>query len=161
MRVAIFIGVLLHYALAYSLIGLASPIERLDAPPEPAVSLPQRVVQSPPPPSRQPRRPSPKSIVPVLALMNLRTAGTTDIHPSPADRSAMHSDGITRGVGIYKLCVSELGSINSVATLKSMRYADFDARIVAAIRGWHFKPYVVDGDAYAVCAAVTFVYSTR
>ena len=171
MRVALFAGVLLHYPLAYALIELASPIERLDAPVD--IDLDVFDVSGPPPrlPSRASHRRdvSPPDREPAREIISCsvpnpwsrRIAGEACVYPSEDDRRAMVRDGVDHTAGIFKVCVSTLGTIDSVSPLRSTKYDGYDRRLAAALHRWRFLPYLVDGQPRAVCSAVTFMYTIK
>ncbi|HEV7559671.1 MAG TPA: energy transducer TonB, partial [Kofleriaceae bacterium] len=155
MRLAIFAGVLSYYAIAYVLIELSSPIVRLDAPVE--TSLAMIDVAGPPPrPARHdayrtdvspPYHEHAREIIScsIPNPWSRRISGEACVYPSEDDRQAMVHDGIERTAGVFKVCVSATATIDAVSPLRSTKYEGYDQRLVAAIRGWRFLPYRVDG----------------
>jgi protein TonB len=101
------------------------------------------------------------SIVPPSVLTGLRLSGDTQIVPSDPVKTAMLRDGKARTVGSFKVCLSPTGAIASVSIAGSTKYADYDAKIVSAIRAWTYQPYRVNGVPAPACSMVTFVYTIR
>ena len=111
---------------------------------------------SPPPPP-----PPPQNVPPTLLEVN-RIAGDKYIQPDDKTKVAIMQSGKDKIIGSFKLCVSELGDIKSVTTLKSTYFADYDQKIVTEMRAnWRYRPYQVNGNAVPVCTAVTFIYSQQ
>jgi hypothetical protein len=168
-RVAIFAGVLLHYAIVGVLLAYGAPLERLDAPVEWSMATIDLAGPPPPPTSHEayridisPRyREHARELVSCSTPNPRRIVGDACVYPSEHDRQAMVHDGIQRTFASFKVCASATGTIASVTTLRSTRYDDYDRRLVAAIYQWRFLPYLVDGEALPVCSAVTFVYGIQ
>jgi hypothetical protein len=57
-------------------------------------------------------------------------------------------------VGLFKVCVTEAGEVQSVAVLQPPG-PEREADLIAAIRGWKYRPYKIDG------APVSFCYPVR
>lgn len=65
-------------------------------------------------------------------------------------------------VATYKVCVSELGEVKGVQSLKTTGFPAYDEQIESTIYDtWRYKPYLVNGTAVAVCTAVTFKYERK
>ena len=102
--------------------------------------------------------------IPVLApsvLQGLRLSGETQVHPSSATQTMMIHDGVSKAVGTVKLCISADGSVASASTMGTTKYADYDAALVSAVRGWHYRPYLLNGAPVPACSMVSFVYTIR
>jgi TonB family protein len=91
----------------------------------------------------------------------LRTSGNALIHAPEQTRVTMLHEGKTQTVGTAKLCIGDDGGIDSVKLLRSTGYADYDAKLLAEMRGWRYRPYKVNGEAVPFCTAVTIVYKMR
>jgi len=104
--------------------------------------------------------PAPRTVAPTV-MQSLRIAGETQIHPSDVTKNQMRRDGRERTVGMLKVCVSTSGAVSAVSVLSSTKYAAFDAQLVTAVRGWRYRPHMVDGAPVPVCGAVSFVYTMR
>jgi hypothetical protein len=111
---------------------------------------------APPPP---PPPPPPPEIVSPTALDANRIAGTKNIVPDDKTKVAMARSDKNKVVGTYKLCISTMGSVTSVAQLKSTGFASYDEKIMRELRLWRYHPFTVNGKPAAVCTAVTFIYS--
>jgi TonB family protein len=102
-----------------------------------------------------------ETIIPSSALDLLRISGETQVHPTSATHHEMVADRIAMAVGTIRLCVSVHGEVTSAQLLRSTKYPDYDARLLAAVRAWRYKPYLNHGQAVRVCSAVTFQYKPR
>jgi protein TonB len=100
-------------------------------------------------------------MVPPTVLRGMRIAGETQIHPSDVVKTAMLHEGHARSTSVFKTCVGATGEVTSVSMLKSSGYAEYDAALVAALRGWRYRPYQIGGEAVPVCGIVTFVYEIK
>jgi len=95
------------------------------------------------------------------ALELQRVAGNTDIQPSKQTRSTMIRNGVSSVKGTVRLCVDTAGSVTESMLTEATGYDEYDKKLVAAVRDWRFRPYVVSGQAYAVCSTAEFVYVPR
>jgi hypothetical protein len=93
-----------------------------------------------------------------LDLEKLRVAGTKLVVPDDEDK--IHLNG-KRLVGSFKLCLDEGGHYERGELLQSTGVPTYDAKIVRTMMQWRFQPYVIDGTAFPVCTAVTFIYTQR
>ena len=96
--------------------------------------------------------------VPPTVLRGLRKSGETQIHPSDAVKTSMLHDGHSRVTAVFKVCVGVGGAVDGVTQLKSSGYAGYDQQLTAAMRGWVYQPYEIDGRPVPACGAVTFSY---
>lgn len=110
-------------------------------------------IEVPPPPRTATVAPS--------VLQGLRLSGDTQVHPSASTQSMMLRDGNNRVDGNVKLCLSTTGSIASVTLVKSTRYPEYDAALLAAVHGWRYAPYRVNGAPVQACSLVRFVYQIQ
>jgi TonB family protein len=97
-------------------------------------------------------------LVPPRVLQGLRISGQTQVHPSDVTKTSMLHDGHAKVSAVFKVCVGADGNVNGVTQLKSSGYAEYDQELTAAIRGWVYKPYEIDGHRVPACGAVTFAY---
>lgn len=97
-------------------------------------------------------------VLPPTVLKGLRRSGETQIHPSDVVKTAMLHDGHHKVTAVYKVCVGANGNVDDVMALKASGYPEWDGQLVAAMRGWIYKPYEIDGQAVPACGAVTFSY---
>lgn len=100
-------------------------------------------------------------IVPPTVIKGMRTAGDTQIHPPAPVKTAIMRDGKTKVTAVYRVCVGTDGEISSLSVVKSSGYAGYDAALDDGLRGWRYRPYVIDGRKVPVCGVVTFIYSIQ
>lgn len=105
----------------------------------------------PPPPASEP------TIVPQKALEAQRIAGSTQIQPPNDVNIQIRRSGKT-AVGVFKMCLTDGGSIKSVRKLKSTGHPSYDAKLTREMRKWKYRPFKVNGRAVPVCTSVTFIY---
>lgn len=108
--------------------------------------------------SNEPARPVP--IAP-SALELQRVAGNTDVQPSNQTRSTMIRNGVSGVKGTVRLCVDTTGSVTESKLTEATGYDEYDKKLVAAVRNWRFRPYVIGGQVFAVCSTAEFVYVPR
>lgn len=102
-------------------------------------------------------------MVPPPALEPYRRTGNFNIRPDEATRqqiassAAVHND--SHIVGQFRMCVDRNGDVSRVQIVQSTRFETYDQAIVAGMRGWKYRPFVVDGKPAPVCSLVTFVYT--
>lgn len=116
---------------------------------------------APPPVTPPPPVVAPPAIVPPTTLQALFISGDRQVHPSTATKQQMLRDDRPRVSATVKACIGEAGNVTSVVLLGSTKYPDYDARLVAAVRGWRYRPYQQGGKARAVCGPVTFLYTIK
>ena len=105
--------------------------------------------------------PAPRSIS-VKELEQRRIAGTPRITPDAATQAKLVADGKARIHGSWKVCLDTSGAVTAATALQSTGYAAYDARIETEIEtSWRYQPYIVEGNAVAVCSDITFVYATK
>jgi TonB family protein len=68
--------------------------------------------------------------------------------------------GFSRRASI-KFCVDESGRVAAVTILQTSGDERYDAKIIASVQHWAYRPVVVDGQPTAVCSAMTFIYNYR
>jgi len=91
-------------------------------------------------------------------LEHMRISGETQVHPSEVDKMAIIRAGNPRTTAQFLLCIDERGAVASVKMQRSSGYADYDARLSAAMQAWRYRPYMQDGEAQPACSTVTFDY---
>lgn len=101
------------------------------------------------------------TILPPNVMSSIRLSGDTQVHPPDSTKTMMMRDGKDRTVGTLKVCVDAGGGVSSASMASSTKYAEYDARLVAAVRDWRYRPYLVDGHPVAVCGMVTFIYAIK
>jgi len=110
----------------------------------PVVEVPPIIIEKPP-------------IVPPSTLRRL--SGETAIAPSDVIKTQMLREGHRRVVGSFKICLSEAGRVTSIGAVGSTKYPEYDQRLMTAMRGWVYAPYLIQGRPAPVCSAVSFVYT--
>jgi hypothetical protein len=122
---------------------------------DPAAASPAQrpaIVDVPPPPA------SPRKIA-QGELESLRVAGARFPSLPAGARTIAHRDGVKTVQMAAEVCVGENGAMSSVRLLRGSDYNDANDKVVADIKEWRFRPYVVDGKPIPVCAPVILRYS--
>jgi TonB family protein len=57
-----------------------------------------------------------------------------------------------------KLCVSDRGVPTTVSYVKSSDYTDANEKVMADVRKWRFRPYLLEGRPVPVCTATLLNY---
>ena len=78
-----------------------------------------------------------------------------------AEKVAMLRSGNTRHTAGFTVCVGVTGTVTSLEVTRRSGYSDWDAKLLAALRGWRYRPYQIGGRAVPVCGTVTFNYEIR
>ena len=128
--------------LAYSIDP--SRVAPLDSPPAPAV-----------PPPTEPQ------IVPQVALEQQRIAGEITITPPDATKLDMKRTGKTRLVATIKMCLSTAGTVGALKLLRASAYPTYDQLLMARMKEWRYRPFLLNGRAVPVCTSVTFIYTQK
>jgi protein TonB len=110
----------------------------------------------PPPPGPPPPAPT---IIPQVAMHSNMISGEKAIVPDDATKKQIFLDGKSRLVFTLKLCVSPQGVPTTITFMKTSGYPAYDQKVLANMRHWRFKPFVVDGKPVHVCTAYTFIYN--
>lgn len=116
---------------------------------------------TPPAPAVEPPRPPPVPYVPPTVLSGLRISGDPQVHPPDSTKTQMLREGRTQVKGMVKVCLSDRGDVASATIVASTRFAEYDQRLLSAIRTWRYRPYMVNQSPIPACGMVTFVYSIR
>ena len=78
---------------------------------------------------------------------------------SPARRRSCRDDKNVSRRSAFKFCVDESGPVTTITVLQASGDDRYDAKIVAAMHQWAYRPVIVDGRRTAVCSAITFIYN--
>jgi TonB family protein len=73
----------------------------------------------------------------------------------------MIRDGVSSVKGTVRLCVNLTGSVTDAMLTEATGYGEYDRKLIAAVRDWRFRPYVVNGQTFAVCSTAEFMYVPR
>ena len=92
-------------------------------------------------------------------LEGQRIAGAINIVPDDETKSAIQRSGVRRVVGEFRICIDETGHVEEILPVRSTRVAAYDREIIAGMRRWVYRPFLIDGQPTAVCTGVTFIYS--
>ena len=145
-----------------------TPAERVATAPAPLAPIahaaepppPPAVVEAPAPaPVVAHNEPAPASTPALVPLDANRIGGDKNIVPDDLTQTEVRRRGMERLIGIYKVCITASGDINSVSQVKSTGFAAYDRKIQTTIRAtWRYRPFLVNGQASAVCSAVQLAY---
>ncbi len=100
-------------------------------------------------------------VVEATALEAARLRGKPKIRPPKGVRTHMADARRTALTATVKICVDATGVPQRVTMLKSSGYVAYDLRLRNAVATWRYRPFVIDGSAAVVCAAVTFDYAQK
>jgi TonB family protein len=92
------------------------------------------------------------------ALALQRVAGDTDVQPSTATRASMIRNGVSSVKGTVHLCVDTVGVVIDTKLTEATGYDEYDKKLIAAVRGWRFRPFVINGQTFEVCSTTEFMY---
>jgi cysteine-rich repeat protein len=106
-------------------------------------------------------RPARTALVAPNVLQGLRISGETEIRPSSTTASMMARDRATEVSGTVMVCIASDGRVASATMRVSTRYDDYDDKLLAAVRDWHYRPYMLDATPVPACSLVRFVYRIR
>jgi hypothetical protein len=98
--------------------------------------------------------------VPQRILEARRIRGNPGIQPDPADATVIAIEDIGV-VPVVKMCLDEGGNVAEATLLTSSCFAGYDAKLLSQIRGWKYRPFLVDGKPTPVCTSVVFIYRPR
>jgi hypothetical protein len=130
----------------------------------PSLSLRSYCKDPPRPPSSKNRNASvstpAREPVPQRVLEARRIRGNPVIQPDPADAVVMAIEDLG-AVPVVKMCLDEKGNVAEATLLKSSCFAGYDAKILSQIRGWKYRPFLVDDRPTPVCTSVVFIYRPR
>ena len=119
-----------------------------------ATPLPVPLPAAPPPAP-------PQNVAPTVLDAN-RISGDKDIAPDDTTQTEIGRSGVDTISGIFKVCITPEGNINTVSASKSTGFAAYDTKIQNAIRrNWRYRPFMVNGKAAQVCTQVRFVYQQK
>jgi hypothetical protein len=90
-----------------------------------------------------------------------RVSGEPQIIPNDDDKARMATARVAKVVGSFKVCFDAAGEVQRVAVLRSTGLDRYDAKILATVRGWRYRPVLRDDKPIDACTAVSFIYSQR
>jgi hypothetical protein len=125
----------------------------------PGEAPPVETLPLPPPPSRGNR---PPIVFAEGALRKFtegkRIRGNRAITPDMPTKIAIRDARIRQVIGSFRICLDELGHVESVLPTRSTGFADYDRTLIAGMASWVYSPYLVDDQPVPVCTGVTFIY---
>jgi TonB family protein len=108
-----------------------------------------------------PRPAEPREVRPNL-IEGHRIKGDPRIMAPDPVRLAMMRAGTSQLIGVVRMCLDRGGRVSSLELARSTGHEAYDARLLAEMRGWRYRPYRLDsGDTVAVCTTITFVYRMK
>jgi protein TonB len=87
-----------------------------------------------------------------------RIAGIRNIGLPPNVLLKMRDSGQRRADALVKLCLDESGAPKSITIAKSTGFDEADQKIKQDMRGWRYRPTMVDGRPIGACTVVQFQY---
>ena len=106
------------------------------------------------PPAPPPPPPPPPATPDVPASLLVRTDGTGPIEPDPVTWDQIIVFRRDRGIGWFRMCITETGVVAGVVMLQSTGFRSYDAKLMEGIRKWRYRPYLVDGQPALVCTTI-------
>lgn len=107
----------------------------------------------------EPRRET--RVVAPNVLQALRISGETQVHPSTITQNQMIREGVVKANASFYVCIATDGSVASATLKVSTSYPEYDATMLAAVKGWRYQPYMFNGTAVPACSMVTFIYTIK
>jgi TonB family protein len=59
---------------------------------------------------------------------------------------------------VVEICVDEQGAVAEITAVRPSPLSSWNRRVCEHVRGWRFRPFVVDGAPHKVCAPYTFAF---
>jgi serine/threonine-protein kinase len=152
-------------AVATESVPAPAPVE-VAAPPI-AVTPPESQPAQPEPPlAKQPASPAPvapkvpATLVPPATLKGL-IASSTSIEPPDNVQHQMMRDEVKKASAVIKVCIGNDGAVTTASVARSSGYPAYDQELVAGVRTWRYRPYMVNGQATPACSAVAFAFAIQ
>jgi TonB family protein len=101
------------------------------------------------------------SVMPATMIEGARIAGDPRPPLPHSILQLMVAQGVRSTRVVARMCLSTGGLPTSIALLKRSGYPEADRRIEEAMRGWRYRPYLMNGKPVPVCTAVTFDYRLK
>ena len=90
-----------------------------------------------------------------------RIAGERTIVPDDETKEQIRRYRGKKITGTYRICLDEVGRIESVLPLRSTGFPAYDRDLMAKMALWIYSPYRVDDAPVSVCTSITFIYTQR
>jgi len=159
-------------------IGRSADVKQPEPASEPAASEPPPVepvaVAAPrpepeklvlPPPAPVPAPPVPKAelarVVVAPATLRALLASSTPIDAPESLSMEMARSNTKSAKTTVKVCIGTGGEVEAVSMIKASGYVTYDERVLAGVRSWRYRPYMVGGNAVPACSAVVFAITAK
>lgn len=96
--------------------------------------------------------------LPPKVFKGLRISGEEQIGAPDIVKTQILRDGKNKVVGSFRVCIGKQGEISSLSMTKSTGYSAYDQALLAGLRAWKYKPYLLGEKPIVVCSMVTFIY---
>jgi hypothetical protein len=126
--------------------------------PKPTITVP--LVVPPTPPVVGASLPKP-AIIPPLSFESYQIAGERNIFPDDVTKAEIARAGTQRIMIPVKVCMDTTGRVDVAELIKGTGFPAYDAKLVAGVLTWRYRPYLVNGTPVPVCSIVQFVYNQR
>lgn len=90
-----------------------------------------------------------------------RISGVVAVAPDDLTKLEITKRGVPAVRGLYRVCMSEAGAVESVFPLALTGFPDYDAKLTSMMNDWQYAPFVRDGQPEPFCATVEFRYQQR
>jgi protein TonB len=100
------------------------------------------------------------AMVPPATLKGLLASNTT-IEPADNVQHQMMRDEVKRASSVIKVCIAADGAVATTAVARSSGYPAYDQQLVAGVRAWRYRPYMVNGQPTPACSAVAFAFTIQ
>ena len=111
-------------------------------------------------PDEAPAKPQPPTVIPPATLKTLLVS-SSPIEPPEVVQAQMMRDDKKKASAVLKVCVGAGGEVTSAAIAKSSGYGEYDDRLVAGVRSWRYRPYMINGQYVPVCSAAAFAFTIQ
>ena len=125
-----------------------SPLHEPDRPPGEPGGVVDGLLRPPPPPPPPPAGGAGEQLL----------VGDPRILPDDAAREAIARSGTHGFVVLVKVCFDPAGAVTDVTMLQSSGVPAYDEQIRRTIRGWRYRPHVVDDKPTRACTVVNLTY---
>jgi protein TonB len=99
-------------------------------------------------------------VVPPTTLKGL-LASSSAIEPPENVQQQMMRDEVKKANAVIKVCIDADGAVATAAVARSSGYSAYDQHLLAGVRAWRYRPYMVSGQATPACSAVAFAFKIQ
>ena len=97
-------------------------------------------------------------IVPAVMLEGARVSGRAQIPLPEPVVAVLRGQGLRGTKAVVKLCLDQGGVPQSTTMLTGTGFDAADTRILSEMKGWRYRPYLVNGRPVGVCTSIVFQY---